>query len=157
MLRRVLIYLAVLAGITLFSAVFILIFASSLQVSCVRPDGQSATCRITTILLGRYPMSSRVVAGVTDARMEENCDDGCSYRALLINADGDSVPVNDVFTDEAIPRRQIDALRGFLRSGQPNLEYTEPVQWWVVALVGGLDLVGTLIVVGYFLRETLGR
>ena len=155
MIRRVLIYLAVMVGITAFSGLFILIFANSIQLSCVHPAGQDATCKLTTILLGRVPMSSRVVSGITSVQMDEHCDDGCSYRALLVTSNGDSVPVNEVYTDEGIPRRQIEALRRFLESGQPTLEYTEPVQWWVVALVGGLELMGVVIVAWLFLSQSL--
>jgi hypothetical protein len=154
MTRRILIYLAVMIGMILFSGLFIVIFANSLQVSCVRSNGQHPMCRITTVLLGQYPTSSRVVTDVTRAQMDENCDDGCSYRAVLVDSNGDEYPVNEVYTDESIPRRQLDALRAFLSNAeQTTLEYTEPVQWWVVALIGGLDLIGMWAVVGSFLRS----
>src|SRR5574340_270035 len=154
MTRRVLTYLAVMIGMIMFSGLFIFIFVNSLQVSCVRTAGADPTCRITTILLGQYPISSRVVTGVTQARMDETCDDGCSYRALLVDSAGDVYPVNEVYTDEGIPRRQLEALRAFLSNpGQTALEYTEPVQWWVVLLIGGLDLIGILAVAGAFLQS----
>lgn len=154
MTRKLLIYLAVMVGIVLFSGLFIYIFGNSIQVSCLRGPGQNPTCRITTILLGRYPMSNRLVTEVAGVQMEEDCDDGCSYRAVLVNSDGQAYPVNEVYTDEGIPRRQVEALQGFLFDPeQPSLEYTEPVQWWVVALIGGMDLVGILAIAGNFLAS----
>lgn len=152
MARRILIYLAIVAGITAFSALFIVIFANSIQVSCRRSANSEATCAITTSLLGRWPTSSRVVAGVTGVQLDENCDDDCSYRAILMTSRGDWEPVNDVFTDESIVRRQVEAVRGFLQGSQPNLEYTEPVAWWVVALILGMDLIGLGVVVANFLK-----
>jgi hypothetical protein len=154
MTRRILIYLAVMIGMTLFSGLFMFIFANSLQVSCVRAAGGDPTCRMTTILLGQYPISSRVVTDVTQARMDENCDDGCSYRAVLVDSAGDDYPVNEVFTDEGAPRHQLETIRAYLSNPDlTSLEYTEPVTWWVVVLIGGLDLVGMLIVAGSFLRS----
>lgn len=154
MTRRTLIYLAMMIGMMLFSGLFIFIFANSLQVSCVRGGGGDPTCRITTILLGQYPISSRIVTGVTQARMDENCDEGCSYRAALVDSVGDEYPVNEVYTDEGIPRRQLEALRAFLSNPQQtSLEYTEPVTWWVVMLIGGMDLIGILVVAGNYLQS----
>jgi hypothetical protein len=156
MTRRVLVYLAVMTGIALISSLLILAFGNSIQISCERSVDKNPTCRITTILLGKWLTSSHTVAGVTGVQMEEDCDDdGCSYRALLETSSGTSVPVNEVYTDEAVAQRQIEALQGFLGSTQSTFEYTEPVQWWAVVLLIGMDLVGAAIVVGNFLREAM--
>ncbi|MFH1184074.1 MAG: hypothetical protein V1755_03430 [Chloroflexota bacterium] len=156
MTRRLLIYLALMAGIAAFSGLFIFIFGNSLEISCARDAGKAPSCRITRMLLGRVPFSSRDVLGVTDVELDESCDDGCAYRARLITAACEAVPLNNVYTDRGPVLRQIDALSGFLNGADKSLEYVEPVQWWVVALVVGLDLMGMAIVAGSFLREPSG-
>jgi len=152
--RRVLLYLAGMVGLTALSVIVIVIFGNSIQISCAREAGQAPDCRITRMLLGRVSLSSRDVLGVSAVRLEESCDDGCAYRAVLITSDRDGVPLNEVYTDRGPVQRQIDALSPLLNGAGASFEYVEPVQWWVVALVLGLDLLGMAIVAGSFLRES---
>lgn len=153
MARRLLIHMAVAAGILMFSAIFVLVFANSKQVSCRHSGGGDATCSITTALLGRWPTSSRVVAGVTGVEMDKTCDDGCAYRAVLVTSQGERVPLNDVYTDAEIVRPQVSAVQEFLAGSAPSLEYGAPVPWWVVALMLGLDVVGLGMVVANLFKR----
>jgi hypothetical protein len=154
MTRRVLVYLAVMAGIAVFSGLMIFLIGNSIRVSCVRPADEKPTCTVTTILLGVRPTSSRIAAGVTRVQMEENCDDGCSYRALLLTSNGEGVPINEVYTDEGPVSRQIEAVDRFLSGTGTSFEYLEPVTWWAVILIACMDLVGVGIAVGIFLKES---
>jgi len=156
MARRLLIYVAVMAGIAAFSGLFILIFGNSIEISCARDAGQAPACRITRMLLDRVPLYSRDLQGVTDVELDESCDDSCAYRALLITSAGEAVPLNDVYTDSGPVLRQIDALSGFLHGTDTSFEYMVPVSWWVVVLVVGLGLMGMAIVAGSFLKESRG-
>jgi hypothetical protein len=155
MTRRVLIYLAVMAGIAAFSGLFIVVFGNSVEISCARDAVQAPDCRITKMLLGRVPVSNRDVLGVTDVQLDETCDDGCTYRVLLIASGGESVPLNDVYTDRGPVLSQMDAIDGFLNGTAKSFEYLEPVQCWVVGLVVGMDLMGMAIVAGIFLRKSM--
>lgn len=153
MTRNVLVYLGVAAGIAAFSALFVLIFGNSIEVHCLREAGREPNCRITRRLLGQVPLSNRDVLGVTAVQMDETCDDGCSYRAILVTSAGEGVPVNDVYTDRDIVLRQMDALEGFLGDTQPSFQYEEPVPWWVVGMILVMGLVGLAVVAGNFLRR----
>jgi len=73
---------------------------------------------------------------------------------VLITSGGDGVPLDEVYKDRGPVQRQIDALSPLLNGAGASFEYVEPVQWWVVALVLGLDLLGMAIVAGSFLRES---
>jgi hypothetical protein len=154
MVRSVLTYLAAIAGMVAFSALFILLFANSIEVQCVREAGAEPACRITRQLLGRFPQSDRDVLGVIDVQMEENCDeDGCHYRAELITSTGQSVPLNDVYTDRGIALRQVDAFEGFLGGIDESFEYVEPVAWWVVIMILAMDMMGVVFMAAHFLRS----
>ena len=152
MARKLLLYLALIAGIVLCSGIFILIFSNSVEVHCLRESGSEPSCRITRKLMGRIPVSNRDVLGVVDVQVDETCDEGCSYRAELITSNGQSVPINDVYTDRHIVSRQVDAVDGFLSSSATSLDYTEPVQWWVVWMLAIMDLIGIAVVTANFLR-----
>lgn len=157
MIRNLMTYLAVIAGMALFSGLFIVLFANSVETSCVREATGEVNCRITRKLLGRFPLGTRDVLGITDVRIEEDCDDGCSYRLLLITSGGQSTPLNDVYTDRGPVRRQQEAFSGFLAGTETSFAYKEPVMWWVIFLVGGMDLVATAFIVWNFLRGSRAR
>ena len=114
------------------------LIANSLSVTCVRPPGRNPVCKISKALLGTIPRSMRIVDDVTAIQKDRSCDDGCSYRALLITSSGASVPLNDVYTDEAPVTQQVASFSSFLDGTTPTYEDVEPVPWWVVALIGGL-------------------
>jgi len=159
MFTKILIYLAILVGVIAFFGLFIVLFANSLEVQCARtPDG-NPTCKISKALLGKVPLTSHTVTDIVSVKEDESCDaeSGCSYRALLITSSGQSVPVNDVYTDAGPVQEQMDAINAFL-SGQTNsFDYAEDVPWWVVALIGGLGLMTVLILAVSFVSQLLKR
>jgi hypothetical protein len=136
--RRILTYLAILAGSLLFWGMFVYLFANSLSVTCIRPPGRNPVCKISKAVLGTIPRSLHVVDDITAIEKDRSCDDGCSYRALLITSSGASVPLNEVYTDEAPVTEQIASFRSFLDGTATTYEAEEPVPWWVVVLIGGL-------------------
>ena len=92
--------------------------------------------------------------GVIDVQMDENCDeDGCHYRAVLVTSTGQSVPVNHVYTDRGIARRQVDAFEEFLGGTNQSFEYVEPVPWWVVIMILAMDMFGVVFMAAHFLRS----
>lgn len=154
---KILIYLAMMVGVLAFSGLFIVIFGNSHEVYCVRPAGQNPVCKISTALLGRIPTSSRAVSDVVDGQEEKSCDSDCAYRAVLVTSSGQRQPVNNVFTEGGPVLDQITQIRGFLDGGAPTYVYEEGVSWWVVALSGGVALIGvpvlTINLIGSFLKK----
>jgi hypothetical protein len=153
MIRSVVTYLAILTGITCFAGLFVLIFGNSTKIVCARESGRPPNCKLTTILLGSVPLRSREVQGVTDVRWDEDCDDGCSYRALLVTESGGSVPIDIVYTNAGPVERQIDAVSAFLQSDETAFSYSVPVQWWAVIMLAVMELVGVGFVASRFLKE----
>jgi hypothetical protein len=155
MIRRIGIYLGLLAGVAVFAGLFVVIFGNSTKVECARDAGQAPNCRITKSLLGQVQVSSRDILGVTDIQLDRSCDDGCSYRAVFVTAGGEGVPLNDVYTDQGPVMKQMEAFSGFLNGGGTAFEYEEPVPWWVVALTGGMGLIGMAVLAVNFVRDSM--
>jgi hypothetical protein len=152
--RTVFAVLAVIACTVAFTGCFILIFANSTEIQCVREAGTDPACRITRKFLGSVAISHRDIPGVTDVRMDESCDeDGCSYRAELVTSTGLIVPVNVVYTDRRTVTRQMEEFETFLDGTDKSFEYVQPVPWWVVIMLLGLDLFAVVFVVGFFRRR----
>jgi hypothetical protein len=157
MIKRILVHLAMAIGVVAFSGLFILLFGNRLDVTCIRPAGQNAVCKISKALLGEFPTSTRAVSDVVDVEQDRSCDDGCTYRTVLVTSSGQRVPVNDVFTDQGPVIEQMSQIRNFLDGVAPAYEYTLEVPSWVVPLMGGLGLVGLAAVGISFVAGFLKR
>ena len=90
-------------------------------------------------------------------KRDESCDaeDGCSYRTLLVTSSGQSVPLNDVYTDAAPVEKQMDSISAFLDGQTDRFDYVEDMPLWVVELSGGLGLMIILIVSVNFIAQVL--
>lgn len=136
-------------GTVLFCAVFIFIFANSIEMNCARQADHTLTCTIEKRLLGKVKISQSQVSGVNGARVDQSCDnDGCSYRAELTTRDGGSTPVNDVYSDFDPAKQTATQINDFMASGGTSLKIDQPLQWWVVFLIGGLGLMGLVLEAG---------
>lgn len=153
MLGKILKYLLLVAGTVAFFGLFVVIFGNSTELTCARIAGENPTCRINRLFMGRYQTSSRIVEDVTDAVIEEDCDDGCSYRPVLYTAGGQGIPLNDVYTDWGPVKKQVDEIDGFLASGGTSYQLKIPVPWWVMILVGGMGAVAAAVLAVSFMRE----
>lgn len=102
-------------------------------------------------------MSTRTVSDVVDVQEDESCDSDCAYRAVLVTSSGQREPVNSVFTDGGPVLDQITEIKGFLDGAAPTYVYEEGVSWWVVALSGGIALIGvpvlTINLIASFLKR----
>jgi hypothetical protein len=132
-------------------AVFMFIFANSVQMLCRLEQNQTFTCIIEKRLLSYLPTSRRTVTGVTSAKTVESCDsDGCSYRVELQTANGGSEPFDDVYTDRflvnPLTERINEKIATTIRQGDERT-FSENVemQWWVVILLGVLAGISLLV------------
>ena len=155
MIGRILKYLLMMAGTVVFFGLFVVIFANSTELTCARLAGENPTCKINRLFLGRYQVSSRIVENVTDVEVDEDCDDGCSYRPVLYTAGGQGVPVNDVYTDWGPVKKQVDDIDSFLSGNAASYQMKIPVPWWVMALVGGMGIIAVAVLAISFIREMM--
>ena len=155
MIGRIVKYVLMLAGTVVFFGLFVIIFGNSTELTCVRVAGQYPTCQISRLFLGRYQSSSWIVQNVTDVEIEEDCDDGCSYRPVLYTAEGRGIPLDDVYTDWGPVKKQVDDIDSFLASGATHYEMTIPVPWWVMLLIGGMGTVVAAVLAIGFIRQTM--
>lgn len=146
MLKKLLIYLAALAGSVLFFLLFTLIFMNGIQIRCSRQADQTYDCQHQTLLLGRFPTFSKEIDHVVDVTIvDDGCSDGCSYRTEFVTSDGRQVPLNEVYTDRNPVSIQTNDLKSLLHSGQDNFDYEVPPLWWVLYLLIGLFLMDIII------------
>jgi len=147
MFRKIFVNLMIMAGIVCFAAIFLFIFGNSIDLKCLRTQNQGIACQINKEFLGKFPVSSRIVTNVTDVQNDENCDnDGCSYRPILVTSSGDTVPVNDVYTDGGPVSQQVSQISSFIQSDQSNFELKLNTPWWVIIMIGSFALIGLVIV-----------
>src|SRR5687768_8585090 len=128
-------------GTVLFFGLFLFIFANSVEMVCERQSNGTLTCSIEKKFLDQVTTSRQTIDGVTGAFVAESCDsDGCSYRTELSTSNGGSVPFNDVYTD--YDDEKANQINAFIKSSDSSFSLKEPVQLWVVLLIGGLGLMG---------------
>ncbi len=145
MLRKLLIFAAVVAAELCFGLIFVLIFVNSTEIACALERDETYTCRLQTMLLGRVRTFDRLVERVVDVVVEEDCSDGCSYRPEFVTADGRQVPISEVWTDRGPVQRQVAELSQQMQRRANPVLYTAEPPWWVLWLVGGLTLMGLLL------------
>lgn len=147
MLKRLLLYFAILSGSLCFALIFALVFLNGTEIACHKQADGTFTCNTKTLLLGRFPIFGREITDVVDVGIfDDGCVDGCSYRAEFITADGQQVPINEVYTDRGPVSRRVNDLKELMDSGDSSFEYKIQPLWWVAFLVGGLFLMEAVIV-----------
>ena len=163
MIKKIFFHLVGLFGTFVFALIFIVIFANSVQMVCQRQPETGYHCMIEKKLLGRVSISQRTLNGVTGARTVQSCDsDGCAYRTELTTTNGGSEPFDDVYTDHdpvAQITNQINA--SIQQDDGKSFNIVEPMQLWVLLLIGGLALMGlgiqAIIILTDVFRWATGR
>jgi hypothetical protein len=141
MIKTIFILFLSMLGTILFCALFLFIFANGVHMVCERQPNGTLTCNIEKKLFDRVTTFKQTVNGVTGAHVAKNCDsDGCSYRTELSTMNGESVPVNDVYTDYDPDKAA--RINNFMQGNDSSFTLDDPMQLWVVLLVGGMGLVG---------------
>lgn len=145
-MKKLLVYFAALAGSGIFMLLFVTIFLNSTDLACALQADQTYSCRIQTLLLGRFPTFHKEVTRVVDIIVvDDGCSDGCAYRAELVTADGGRAALNEVYTDYNPVSLQAMEIGSLLHSGQTSFEYSIEPQWWVGYLLGGLFIMDVFI------------
>lgn len=141
--NRVIVFLLTFFGSLGFGLLFIVLFVNSTEVACMRQPSGSYLCEIRTLFLGKYPTRQHSIQDVTGIHMASTHDsDGTSYRAEFSTANGDSVPLSEVWTDYGPVSRQVSEIGSQMDSGTDPVTYTAQPLWWVLYLIGGLALIG---------------
>ena len=146
-------------GITVvFAGGMLFIFGQSQRVVCRHVEPTVVNCTVSNVLLNTVPLPGFSVNNVVGAEVQEDCDDGCSYRTALISQGGTRRPISEVWTDQ---QAQDDAMaqqiNDFVRSpSQPSLVIDLPLIGWLIAMLGGMALISILIQ-AMVLATNLGR
>jgi hypothetical protein len=126
-------------GTVVFFAVFLFIFANSVQMVCTQKSDNTFTCVIEKKLLGQVTTSRRTVNGVIAANIAQDCDDGCSYRTELMTVDGGSEPFDDVYTDRGPVAELTNKINARIKQNDgPTFSVEQKMQLWLLLLLGGL-------------------
>jgi len=154
MIRKIIIFLATLFGSLCFGLLFVVIFVNATEVDCRLQADETYTCKSRTLLLGQIQTFTRETTDIVDIKIErDSCDDGCSYRAEFVTAQGSQVPLSEVYTDEGPVVQQVNELRPQLTQREEAITYRAEPPWWVLLLVGGLTLMSMLLSPLVFLRR----
>ncbi|MBN2503009.1 MAG: hypothetical protein JXB38_19675 [Anaerolineales bacterium] len=142
---RPLIYVLVAVAATV-GAIFVVFFlANGTDVTCRRVEGNLINCVLTPQVLGLVDLGTENVDDVRQARLAEDCDDGCAYRVELNTAAG-MEPVSPIWTSDYAHHKfvadQINAL--ITNPSQKIVEIEDPpgvIEWGIVAAAA---LIGVL-------------
>jgi hypothetical protein len=154
MLKKFLLWLSTCVISIAFGLLFVVIFVNSTEVNCRLQSDESYTCQIRTLLLGKVQLRDRHVEHVVDIKMErDSCDDGCSYRAEFVTAEGKQVPLSEVYTDQAPVLEQVNTLGSQMNRQEDRIVYKSDPPWWTLILIGGLTLMLLLLSPLVFLQR----
>ena len=157
MLKTLFWFVVSLTGTLLFGGVMLFFFGQSNRLVCQHPEPRTTTCSETHLLLRTVPLPGWYVAGVTEAYVQEDCNDGCTYRVAL-RAAGGSKPVNEVWTDQqSYDDSLATQINTFINNSQaPTLVIDDQPQLWVILLLAGLTAMALVIEVVVSLAQ-IGR
>lgn len=154
MLKKFILWLTTCAISIGLGLLFVFIFVNSTEVDCRLQSDESYTCQIRTLLLDKVQIGDRHVENVVDITMaRDSCDDGCSYRAEFVTAEGKQVPLSEVYTDQAPVAEQVNTLGSQIHRQESRIVHKSEPQWWVLALIGGLTLMSLLLSPLVFLQR----
>lgn len=154
MIPKIFILFLSMIGTVVFTAVFVFIFANSVNMTCTKQQDNTFTCQVEKRLLDQVPTSRYTISGVIGASTEEDCDDGCSYRTELLTVDGGRQAFNDVYTDFAPVQERTNEINARIKqSDGPAFSVTEGIQWWLVIMLGGMAVIGLGVEALFVFRE----
>jgi hypothetical protein len=131
----------------IFFGVMLFILGQSQRVICKHTGAGAASCTVTSTLLGVVPLSGWTLDNVVTARVQDDCNDGCTYRTALVTDGGAEKPVNEVWTDQEDQDRALAAqIDAFVHNAEaPTLVADMPAATWLIALLVGLAAMSFII------------
>ena len=158
MLKSIFLFVVGSAVSVAFFGVMLFLFGQTTRVECQHLEPALASCSVSSVVLGVLPLPGWKLDQVVSARVEEDCNDGCTYRTDLVTRSGQSRPVSEVWTDEEAADNAMAAqINDFIVSTDaPALVVTKPPAAWVIWLLGGLGVM-SLVIQGLVLLGQLAR
>jgi len=154
MIKRLLYLFIFNLGLLCFSLFFIVIFVNATEIDCTRQLDETYTCQFRKLFLGKVQVSERDVEHIVGITVEEDsCFEGCGYRAEFVTAEGKQVPLSEVYTDQGPAAQQANTIGSQLDRNVDPITYREEPSWWVLILIGGLELMFLLLSPLMFLRK----
>jgi len=144
---KALFWFVVSAGATLiFGAGMLFVFGQSNRLVCRHPEPSTTACGVSHVVLRVLPLPGWQASQVTAAYVEEDCNDGCTYRTALRTEIG-SKPINEVWTDQQGYNEQLaDQINSFIQDGRaPALVIDDQPELWVILLLLGLTAMALVI------------
>lgn len=116
------------------------VFGQTIRVDCQHVEPTQVSCSVSSVVLGVLPLPGWKLDRVVKAQVEEDCNDGCTYRTVLVTTSGQSKPVSEVWTDEEAADNALAAqINDFIPAADaPELVVTKPPAAWVIWLLAGL-------------------
>ena len=131
----------------LFFGVMLFVFGQSDHLECRHAGDGLVSCSVSHQLLGLVSLPGWQTSGINEAYVQEDCDDGCSYRTALRTPAGDSQPISEVWTDQHAQDVQLATqINAFIRNSEaPMLVIDQQPALWVIWLLAGLALMAVVI------------
>jgi hypothetical protein len=80
-------------------AIFTVVFGQVVTLDCVRPEPAEIICERRSTFLGIRLSEPQTIRDVQGAWVQENCDEGCTYRVMLTAGRSD-VPLTRAYTSD---------------------------------------------------------
>lgn len=103
-------------------AIFTVVFGQVVTLDCTRPEPAEITCERQSTFLGIRLSEPRTIRDVRGAWVQENCDEGCTYRVMLTAGRSD-VPLTGAFTSGERSKIEIaEQINAFIAGGDPTTQ-----------------------------------
>lgn len=90
------------------------------KTTCEHIEPEQVECTISRTIYSIIPVGSVTANRVSQAWVDRNCDEDCTYRVVLTSADGD-VPVTDMYSSGYEDKRQLaDEINAYLAAEDSN-------------------------------------
>ncbi len=125
----------------------------STTLDCTRLESAVINCQKQNHLLGVYPLGAESIGRLQGAWVEEECDDGCTYRVVLQTEQGD-VPLTSYLSSGHSSKDEIAGqINMFVYGQEPSLQIKDSAGAIGIIVPVVFILVGPLMLVGWVLKR----